>query len=103
MLVRMTKQTLIPPTEPETTEVLLQGLIAECHAMIREQFRPAIDATDDRLKKCDYASTAIDLVKVATRVGDTVARLRGQAEPEMRQRITVERISRLSNNRGEGG
>jgi hypothetical protein len=103
MLARMTKQTLILPPEPETTETLLQGLIAECGAMIREQFRPAIDATDDRYEKCGYANTAINLVKIATKVGDTVARLRGQAEPELRQRITVERIQRLSTNPGEGG
>jgi len=37
-------------------------------------------------------------------IGDTIARLRGgSAEPQTRQRITVEPVQRLSNDRGEGG
>lgn len=103
----MTKQTPIPPAEPDPTEELLRALIAECSAMIREQVRPAFDATAERHEKCGYAAAAVSLVKIAARVGDTVARLRGEAAPELRQRITVERIQRLSpanpQERGEGG
>ena len=91
-------------SKPETTEVLLQGLIAECHAMFPEQVRPSYDACPDAYRRDSYVSSAIRLAEAGATLSDAIARLRGgHAEPEMRQRITVERIQRLSTGEGEGG
>ena len=47
---------------------------------------------------------AVDLVKAGAVVADGIARLRGgQQAPELRQRITVERITAHSTPKGEGG
>jgi hypothetical protein len=100
----MTKQTLIPPPAVDTTETLLQGLIAECGEMIREHVRPAIEATDDPYRKSHLVHAAIDLMKTGAVVADSIGHLRGgQQAPELRQRITVERIQSLSTPKGEGG
>lgn len=62
--------------------------------------REASDPHDRRL--CIHSVT--DLVESATKLGDAIGRLRGTApEPEVRQRITVEKIQRLSTPEGEGG
>jgi hypothetical protein len=82
----------------------LQGLIAECQAIIREAIVPGIreasDAHDRRL--CIHSVT--DLVESATKLSDAIGRLRGTAPTsEIRQRITVEKVQRLSTPEGEGG
>jgi hypothetical protein len=82
----------------------LQGLIAECQAIIREAIVPGIreasDAHDHRL--CIHSVT--DLVESATKLSDAIGRLRGTAPTsEIRQRITVEKVQRLSTPEGEGG
>ena len=94
-----------PPPETEKTETLLQGLIAECGAMIREQVRPAFDeARDDPDRRDAMIIAAVDLVKAGAVVADSIGHLRGgQQAPELRQRIAVERIQSLSTPRGEGG
>ena len=100
----MTKQILIPPPNSDTTEALLQGLIGECHAMIREQVRPSYDACDDPYRRNAYVNAAIGLAETGAKLADAIARLRGGgATGESRQRITVERINRLSPPQGEGG
>jgi len=88
---------LAAPDAADTTERLLQGLIAECHAMFREQVRPSFDACTDIFNRDTYIGSAIRLAETGARLSDAIGRLRGgQQAPEMRQRITVERISRLS-------
>lgn len=94
----MRKQKLFRPNGTDITEDLLQGLIAECGEMIRAQVRPAFDAVAEAHHKSMMVRSAVDLVQTGAKVAEAIARLRGQAEPELRQRITVERIQRLSNN-----
>lgn len=97
----MNRQTPTPPND--ITEELLHGLIAECGAMIREQVRPAFDSFEEPHRKSEMVRAAVELVQTGAKVGEAIARLRGQAAPELRQRITVERIQRLSTLQGEGG
>jgi hypothetical protein len=100
----MKTQTVLPPTDHDQTEALLQGLIAECHAIIREAVLPGIRETDDHHARRYYIHSVTDLVESATKLGDAIGRLRGTAPtPEVKQRITVERIQRLSAPEGEGG
>lgn len=42
----MKKQIALPADDP-TTEALLQALIAECHAVIRDVVLPSAQGTDD--------------------------------------------------------
>ena len=66
--------------------------------MIREQVRPGYDACQDPLRRDYFVSSAVSLTNAAMRMGKAIARLRGvqPSQPELRQRITVERIQRLS-------
>jgi len=100
----MKTQTLLPPAAPDHTEALLQGLIAECHAIIREAVLPGIREADDHHHRRLYIHSITDLVESAAKLSDAIGRLRGTAPaPEVRQRITVERVQRLSSAEGEGG
>jgi hypothetical protein len=100
----MKKQTILPPAVPDETEALLQGLIAECQAIIRDAVLPGIRETDDHHDRRLYIHSVTDLVEGATKLSDAIGRLRGTAPtPEVRQRITVEKIQRLSTAEGEGG
>jgi hypothetical protein len=72
--------------------------------MIREQVRPSYDACKDPFRRDSYVSSVVRLAKAGGELADVIGRLRGnQPVPEARQRITVERIQRLSAERGEGG
>lgn len=96
----MTKQ--ITPRTDDITERLLQDLIAECHAMLREQVRPSFDTGEDLHDRRASVNSAIGLAETGAKLSDAIARLRGGPAPELRQRIMVERVQRLSN-AGEGG
>ncbi len=88
----------------DSTQALLEGLIAECHAVIRNDILPLVRSARD-LDKCGYLNAVTDVMGTAVALADAVGRLRGTApQPELRQRITVERIQRLSapEGRGEG-
>ena len=98
------------PTTADTTEARLEALIAECHQIIRDVVLPSATAVDSDMERRRYLDSAVELVRSATTVGDTVARLRGGAAAgEHRQRITVERVQALPalpgcpTPRGEGG
>jgi hypothetical protein len=93
----MKTQTALPPTEHDQTEALLQGLIAECHAIIRDAVLPGIRETDEHNHRRYYIHSVTDLVESATKLSDAIGRLRGtQPQPEIRQRITVERVQKLA-------
>lgn len=102
------KKPIALPTPDDTTEALLQSLIAECHAVIRDVALPSALGTDDGGERRRYLYCVIDLVRIGASVGDSVARLRGGGG-EARQRITVERVQSLalpaplSTLKGEGG
>lgn len=93
----MKKQTIFPPADHDQTEALLQGLIAECQTIIRDVVLPGIRETDDHSHRRYYIHSITDLVESATKLGDAIGRLRGTTpEPEVRQRITVERVQKLA-------
>jgi len=98
-----------------TTEALLEGLIAECHSIIRDLVRPAY-ADASAIERAGHIHAVTDLAESAVKLGDAIGRLRGVAPgPEVRQRITVEKVHalpaakggkpvpQLSAPRGEGG
>ena len=100
----MKTQTVLPPTDHDQTEALLQGLIAECQAIIREAIVPGIREASDPHDRRLCIHSVTDLVESATKLSDAIGRLRGNVPaPELRQRITVEKIQRLSASEGEGG
>ncbi|MDB5734179.1 MAG: hypothetical protein JWN16_816 [Alphaproteobacteria bacterium] len=100
----MKTQTILPPVDQDPTEALLQGLIAECQAIIREAVLPGLRETTDPYHRRLYIQSVTNMVDGATRLSDAIGRLRGTAPaPEFRQRITVEKIQRLSPPEGEGG
>lgn len=88
----------------DPTEVLLQGLIAECQAIIREAVLPGLRDAADHHHRRYYIHSITDLLDRAVNLSDAIGRLRGTAPTqEFKQRITVERIERLSPPQGEGG
>ncbi|HEY0267163.1 MAG TPA: hypothetical protein VGC16_10455 [Rhizomicrobium sp.] len=89
--------------EIDSAEALLQALIADCRAVIRDVVLPYAHATRDDGERRRYLDSAVDLVKIGAAVGDAIGRLRGGQPGEQRQRIIVERIQTLSNSQGEGG
>jgi len=97
-------------THDDPTEALLHGLIAECHAAIRDVIMPAARQAEHSDRR-HYIGSVTHLMDSAVKLGDAIGRLRGTApQPEMRQRITVEKIQtlpsqsrRISSTRGEGG
>ena len=90
----MKTPTTLPPADP--TEALLQGLIAECHAVIREVLVPGLRAVDADHHRAHIHSIN-DLMGSAVKLSDAIGHLRGTAPaPEIRQRITVERVQRLA-------
>ncbi len=97
------------PNHSEDTETLLRGLIAECGAMIREQLRPAMDGQADPRAKGHLVQDVVLLMTTSGSLAEAIARLHGQPAPELRQRITVERVvsgapvRQLSTRQGEGG
>jgi hypothetical protein len=67
------------------TEYLLNGIIAECHYMMRELVLPT--AAEARLgdQRVRFISTAIDLARTGASVGKAVAKLRAAVQiPETR-------------------
>jgi hypothetical protein len=97
----MTKQIALPPLDTDT-ETLLQGLILEAHAIIREEVRPALASATDPYERARAVEAAVKLVQIGATVGDTIARLRFGEATEMRQKITVERIASIPQAKGEG-
>jgi hypothetical protein len=85
----------------QSTEALLEGLIGECQALIRDVIRPAIRECDHDDRR-EYFISVTGLMDSAVKLGDAVGRLRGDAPPpEVRQRITVEKVQRLAPPKGE--
>lgn len=84
-----------PDSTTDTAQAQLEALIAECHQIIRKVVLPSATDTDDGRERRQYLNCAVELVRIGATVGDTVARLRGAAAAEHRQRITVERIQAL--------
>ena len=82
-------------TREGDTEYLLNGLIAECHYMMREIALPTAAETTEGDQRARFISSAIDLARTGASVGKAVAKLRAAGQmPEMRQRHIVEHLGR---------
>jgi uncharacterized protein YbjT (DUF2867 family) len=101
----MKKQILLPPEDP--AEALLMALMADCQAIIRDNVLPGMAGADEHHYRRTYIHSVGQVMECAVHLSDAIGRLRGvMPAPEMRQRITVERIEpaqRLSPPKGEGG
>jgi hypothetical protein len=75
------------------TEYLLNGLIAECHYIMRELALPTAAKATQGEQRVRFIATAIDLARTGASVGKAVAKLRAAGQmPELRQRHIVERV-----------
>ena len=98
----MKNQTPLQSEIADPTEALLQGLIAECRTVIRDEILPAARAGKYKDWQ-NHISDVTSVMRAAVRLADAVGRLRRpEPTPELRQRITVERVQRLSPPMGEG-
>jgi len=92
---------------PSDTEKLLNGLIEDCRALLRDvAFRSAC-LTPDADERIRFLTAAQNLATTGANVGKVVARLRAPAAPAMEERrqvITVEHVQRVATPaQGEGG
>ena len=75
------------------TEDLLNGLIAECHFLMREVALPSATQVRDATTRMQFLNTAMSLAKTGGRVGRTIAKLRGAGSvTELHQRHIVEQV-----------
>ena len=95
-----TETEILPPEEKQTlqpfgTEALLDALIEECRHLVREVATPSMAAMSDPLERRLFMQSAVSFIEAGTKVGDTVARLRGGAtvQPETRHRVFVEHVA----------
>jgi hypothetical protein len=99
---------LLAPID-NNTESLMQGLIREVHTIVREDIRPVIAEIDEPNNKVHMIGSAIRMIGCAVSISDAINRLHGGgvAAPEIRQRITVERVASAPpsaiQQQGEGG
>ena len=76
------------------TEELLNGLIAECHLLMRAVTLPSAMRADDTNTRVQFLNSAMRLAKTGAKVGGAVAKLRGAgAISEIRQRHIMERVT----------
>ena len=90
----MENQIASQPEDP--IEALLQGLIADCRILIRDEILPAARAGKYKDWQ-NHIRDVTDVMDTAVKLADAVGRLRRPEPPppEMRQRITVEKIQSL--------
>jgi hypothetical protein len=75
------------------TEHLLNGLIAECHLLMRAVTLPSAMRAGDADTRQQFLRSAMDMAKVGAKVGRAVAKLRGAGvSTEIRQRHISERV-----------
>lgn len=97
-LEKVEKRAFENPPHPEIradldTEKLLNGLIAECHLMMREVTLPSAIRAFDVESRQTALHTAMSFAETGASVGKTIAKLRSAGQvAEMRQRHIVERV-----------
>ena len=75
------------------TEHLLNGLIAECHLLMRAVTLPSAMRAGDADTRREFLKSAMDIAQVGAKVGRAVAKLRGAGvNTEIRQRHISERV-----------
>ncbi|HVU19169.1 MAG TPA: hypothetical protein VHE09_00435 [Rhizomicrobium sp.] len=79
------------------TEYLLNGLIAECHYMMRELALPTAAETKDSETRQQYISCAMNLALTGAKLGKSVAEVRSAGMTrELRQRHIIEHLERAA-------
>ncbi len=75
------------------TETLLNGLIAECHFLMREVALPSAVRVNDADTRVRFLRNAMDIAITGAKIGKSVARLRSAGVvSEIRQRHISERV-----------
>ena len=75
------------------TEDLLNGLIAECHLLMRSVTLPSAMRAGDADTRRQFLDSAMSIAKVGAKIGHAVAKLRGAgAATEIRQRHISEHV-----------
>jgi hypothetical protein len=79
------------------TEDLLNGLIAECHFLMRELATPSACQTADALTRQQFLGSAMELAITGANVGKVVAKLRSAGLViETHQRQVTENVCRAA-------
>lgn len=77
------------------TEDLLNGLIAECHYMIRAVALPSASRTVDPVTRQRFLGTMMDFANTGARLGKTVAKLRAAERViELSRHEIIEQVAR---------
>jgi hypothetical protein len=82
------------------TEFLLNGLIAECHLLMREVALGSMCATNDAHVRAQFMDSAMALARTGAQIAQTVGHLRSGHTGEDRKHVTMEHIIRREG--GEG-
>ena len=69
---------------------MLEGLIAECHFLMRELVLPSAMESADPEERRRFLSTAMELAQTGATVAKTVAKLRRGVSPATASRISKE-------------
>lgn len=79
------------------TEDLLNGLIAECHYMIRAVVLPSASRTVDPLTRQRFLGTVMELASTGASLGKTVAKLRAADRViELSRHEIIEQVARVA-------
>jgi hypothetical protein len=76
------------------TEFLLNGLIAECHLVMREVALGSMCATVDANVRMRFMDSAMSLARTGAEVAETIGHLRNGNAGEERKHVTMEHIIR---------
>jgi len=78
------------------TEHLLNGLIAECHLLMRAVTLPSAMRAGDADTRQQFLESAMNIAKVGAKVGRAVAKLRGAGSGNsFHQKVTVEHAGQM--------
>ena len=84
-------------THPNITEQLLNAQLAECLLILRDAAHLYRNSPFEPHERGHYVTQPVELMKASAEVAAMVSRLKnGDARPEIRQRFTVERITRAA-------
>jgi hypothetical protein len=85
------------------TEFLLNGLIAECHLVMREVALGSMCATVDANVRMRFMDTAMALARTGAEVAETIGHLRSGHTGEERKHVIMEHLIRREGGEGVAG
>ncbi len=106
---RLLEQVPLPEVAhiPDATELLLNALMAEGLAILRDAGALYRSCPYDPAERGLFVNHSVSLMQAGAKLGSMVARLKnGDTKPEIRQRFTVEHITHAAlpgEQAGEGG